>query len=47
VPLRQPIPDVRRQQKRLLTIGRDEVLAHTGIVLTAPDRPPLRNSLHA
>jgi hypothetical protein len=37
VPLRQPIPDVRRQQKRLLTIGRDEVLAHTGIVLTAPD----------
>ena len=40
VPLRQPIADVGRQQKRLLTIGRDEVLAHADIVLIAPDRPP-------
>src|SRR3954451_22765213 len=47
VPLGQPVAHVRRQQKALLTIRRQEVLAHTGIVLTAPDRPPLCNSHHA
>jgi hypothetical protein len=39
VPLGKPISDVWRQQKRLLTIGGEKVLAHLGIVLIAPDRP--------
>jgi hypothetical protein len=46
VPLRQPIPDVRRQQKRLLTIDRDEVLAHTDIVLSPRTDPPFTQRLH-
>jgi hypothetical protein len=32
--LRQPLPDVRWQQERLLAITRDEVLRYAGIVLT-------------
>jgi len=35
--LRQPIPQIRRQQQRLITIKRNEVLGHTGIVLNPPD----------
>jgi len=34
----QPIPHVRRQKKPLLTPTLDEVLRHTLILLTAPDR---------
>src|SRR5262249_7930827 len=37
---RNPIPDIRRQQKPLLTTPLNEVLRHTGIVITAPDRTP-------
>jgi hypothetical protein len=37
--LRQPIPQRRRQQKRLLTITIPKVLTHPGIQLNPPDRP--------
>jgi hypothetical protein len=37
VVLRQPLPNVGRQQERLLTIARQEVLRHARIVLNAPD----------
>jgi hypothetical protein len=47
VTLRQPVADVGRQQKRLVAVGRKEVLAHARNRLTRPDGPPLRNSLHA
>jgi hypothetical protein len=47
VPLGQPVTDVGRQQKCLVPIARQEVLAHAGILLTAPDSPPLCNSHHA
>jgi hypothetical protein len=40
VPLGQPLADVRRQQERLLAIGREKVLAHHRMVLTAPDGAP-------
>jgi hypothetical protein len=40
VPLGQPLTDVGRQQKRLLPTARHEVLAHAGILLTAPDTGP-------
>jgi hypothetical protein len=43
--LRQPIPQRRRHQKRLLTITIQKVLTHPGIQLNPPDRPPLRDSL--
>ena len=36
---RKPIPHIRRQQKPLLTATLDEVLRHTAIVFTGPDRP--------
>jgi hypothetical protein len=35
VVLRQPVADIRRHQKRLLAITRDEALAHHEIVLTS------------
>jgi hypothetical protein len=35
--LSQPLAQRRRQQKRLLTIARDEVLGHRRIVFTGPD----------
>jgi hypothetical protein len=35
--LRQPLTHVGRQQKRLLAITRDEVLAHHGSLLNPPD----------
>ncbi len=35
--LRQPIPQRRRQQKRLLTITINEILRHPGIQQTRPD----------
>ena len=35
--IRQPIADIRRHQKRLITITRDEVLSHGAIVLNPPD----------
>ena len=38
--LRQPLPQRRRQQKRLLTITINEVLSHPGIQRTRADRPP-------
>jgi hypothetical protein len=47
VPFGQPVTDVGRQQKCLLPIARQQVLAHTGIFLNAPDRRPLCNSHHA
>ena len=37
---RQPLPQIRRQQQRLITIHRDEVLRHHQSVLNRPDRPP-------
>jgi hypothetical protein len=37
VPFRQPLADVGRQQKRLLTITRDESLRHRGILFNRPD----------
>jgi hypothetical protein len=43
--LRQPIPHIQRQQKRLLTINRNEVLRHHQMVLNPPDDPGLRDSL--
>ena len=47
MPLRQPLPQARRQQQLLITTTRDEVLRHPEMVLTAPDGPaPLCNSLH-
>ena len=33
VPLRQPIPHVRRQQERLITVTTNEVQSYPGIVL--------------
>jgi hypothetical protein len=44
---RQPIPDVRRQQKSLLTPTLNEVLRHTRIPPAEPDGTPLRDSLRA
>ena len=35
--LRQPIPQIRRQQQLLITITRNEVPGHSGIVLNPPD----------
>jgi hypothetical protein len=37
--LRQPVPQRRRQQKRLLTITFNEVLGHPSIQRAGPDRP--------
>ena len=37
VPVRQPIPHIRRQQERLITITTNEVLSHPGMVLNPPD----------
>ena len=45
VTLRQPLADIRRHQKHLLAITRDEVLPHHRIVLNPPDSTPLRDSL--
>jgi len=46
VALRQPLPHIRRHQKRLLAITRDKALAHHRIVLNPPDdTPTLRDSL--
>jgi hypothetical protein len=42
---RQPIPHIRRQQKSLLTTTLNEVLRHTGTVLTKPDGTPLCDDL--
>ena len=39
--LRQPLTRIRRQKKRLLTIGRQEVLGHAQIVLNPPDNTTL------
>jgi hypothetical protein len=39
--LGQPLAQARRQQQLLLAITRQEVLRHAGILLIAPDRPPL------
>jgi hypothetical protein len=43
--LRQPIPQRRRHQKRLLTIKTNEILRHPRIQLNEPDRTPLRDRL--
>jgi len=43
--LRQPIPQRRRHQKRLLTIKTNEILRHPRIQLNEPDRTPLRDNL--
>jgi hypothetical protein len=45
--LRQPIPDVRRQQERLLTITRNKAGRHDDMVLTAPDDNPVTRQPHA
>src|SRR6202012_1245501 len=37
VPLRQPLANIRRHQERLLSITRDQALAHHPIVLNASD----------
>jgi hypothetical protein len=39
VTLRQPLPDIGRHQKRLLSITRDEALGRHQMVLTPPDDP--------
>lgn len=39
MPIRQPIPQIGRQQQHLITITRNEVLSHPERVLTPPDRP--------
>lgn len=39
--LRQPVAHVRRHQKRLIAITRDEALPHPDMVLTPPDGPGL------
>jgi hypothetical protein len=39
--LRQPLPNIRRHQKRLLTITRDEALTHCQMVLNPPDNTRL------
>ena len=44
--LGQPVAQRRRHQQHLIPITRQEVLRHPGIVLIAPDRPPLCNSHH-
>ena len=36
----QPLPDIRRHQKRLLAITRDKALAHHRTVLNPPDDTP-------
>src|SRR5829696_7869570 len=38
--LRQPLPHIRRHQKRLLAITRDKALAHPQMVLNPPDDTP-------
>jgi hypothetical protein len=40
MPRRQPLTDVRRHQKRLLTITRDKALTHHQMVLNPPDDTP-------
>jgi hypothetical protein len=45
--LGQPLPQRRRQQQLLITITRDEVLGHAGIVQTPPDSPGLCDTLRA
>jgi hypothetical protein len=42
---RQPLPQVRRQQKPLLTTTFDDVLRHPEMLVTRPDRPRLCGSL--
>ena len=41
---RQPIPQRRRHQERLVTVTIDEVLGHPRIPLNAPDGRTLRDS---
>jgi hypothetical protein len=41
MPIRQPVTHVRRHQKRLLTITRDEALSHHEIVLNPRTSPRL------
>ena len=50
VTLRQPIPHIRRHQKRLITITTNEILSHPQMVLNPPDdtvitRHPLAQAL--
>jgi hypothetical protein len=40
VTFRQPLPNIRRHQKRLLAITRDKALAHHQMVLNPPDDTP-------
>jgi hypothetical protein len=42
--LRQPLPQVRRQQQLLIAVTRYEVLGHAGILLNPPDSTPFCNS---
>jgi len=44
--LRQPLAQRRRHQESLIPIHSNEVLSHPEMVITRPDRPALRNSLH-
>jgi hypothetical protein len=44
---RQPIPQRRRHQERLVTITIDEVLGHPRTPLNAPDGTTLRDSHRA
>src|ERR1035438_1994390 len=43
----QPLPNVRRQQKTLLTTTINEVPRHPASLLNPPDGTPLCDSLHA
>src|SRR5215207_2307568 len=43
--LGQPLPQARRKQQLLITITRNEVLAHAEIVQTRPDNPGLCDTL--
>jgi hypothetical protein len=44
VPLRQPLANIGRHQKRLLAITRDKALAHHEMVLNPPDDPAICDS---
>jgi hypothetical protein len=43
---RQPIPHIRRQQEPLFTTTINEILAHAGIQLNAPDGTPFVRQPH-
>jgi hypothetical protein len=45
MPLRKPLPDIRRHQKRLITTTTNKVLSHPQMVLNPPDNTELCDTL--